>query len=165
MDTCICMAECLCCPSETITTLYSHACTPIQNKNQSEKKLSLSSGKGWGKRWEEGIVREFGKVMYTLLYLKWITNKDLLYSTWSSTQVMCQPWWEGVGERMNTCVCMTECLCSLPETTTTVLIDYTTKQSKKFKVTKKKKKKWGFVTSQRKLASLGRDGILFYYFS
>ena len=27
------------------------------------------------------IVREFGIDMYTLLYLKWITNKDLLYST------------------------------------------------------------------------------------
>ena len=28
----------------------------------------------------ERIVRDFGKVMYTLLYFKWITNKDLLYS-------------------------------------------------------------------------------------
>ena len=27
----------------------------------------------------EGTVREFGMDMYTLLYLKWITNKDLLY--------------------------------------------------------------------------------------
>ena len=27
---------------------------------------------------EEGTVREFGTDMYTLLYLKWITNKDLL---------------------------------------------------------------------------------------
>ena len=26
----------------------------------------------------EGIVREFGTDRYTLLYLKWITNKDLL---------------------------------------------------------------------------------------
>ena len=26
----------------------------------------------------EGIVRDFEKVMYTLLYLKQITNKDLL---------------------------------------------------------------------------------------
>ena len=34
--------------------------------------------------WGEGIVREFGKVTYTLLYSKWITNSDLLYSTWSS---------------------------------------------------------------------------------
>ena len=29
---------------------------------------------------EEGIVREFGVDTYTLLYLKWLTNKDLLYS-------------------------------------------------------------------------------------
>ena len=29
----------------------------------------------------EGIVREFGKAMYTLLYSKWIAKKDLLYST------------------------------------------------------------------------------------
>ena len=31
-------------------------------------------------------VREFGMDMYTLLYLKWITNTDLLYSTWNSAQ-------------------------------------------------------------------------------
>ena len=31
-------------------------------------------GEGWGKE----IVREFGMGMYTLLYLKWITKKDLL---------------------------------------------------------------------------------------
>ena len=36
--------------------------------------------------WGEGIVREVGKVIYTLLYLKWITNKDLLYSIWNSAQ-------------------------------------------------------------------------------
>ena len=29
----------------------------------------------------EGIVRTLGKVVYTLLYLKCITNKNLLYST------------------------------------------------------------------------------------
>ena len=28
-----------------------------------------------------GRDKEFGIDMYTLLYLKWITNKDLLYST------------------------------------------------------------------------------------
>ena len=39
-----------------------------------------------GGRLGEGIVREFGIDMYTLLYLKWITNKDLLYSTGNSTQ-------------------------------------------------------------------------------
>ena len=34
----------------------------------------------------ERIVRDFGKVMYTLLYLKQITNKDLLYSTYNYAQ-------------------------------------------------------------------------------
>ena len=49
----------------------------LQNKNRItdlEKELMVFSGEGWG----EGIVREFGVDMYTLLYLKWITNKDLL---------------------------------------------------------------------------------------
>ena len=39
-----------------------------------------------GERWGEGIVREFGIDMYTLLYFKWITDKDLLYSTRNSAQ-------------------------------------------------------------------------------
>ena len=29
---------------------------------------------------------------YTLLYLKWITNKDLLYSTWNSAQCYVVAW-------------------------------------------------------------------------
>ena len=45
-----------------------------------------------GEKQEEGIVREFGMDMYTLLYLKWITNKDLLYSTWNSTQCYVPAW-------------------------------------------------------------------------
>ena len=53
----------------------------------------------WGDGWGEGIVREFGMDMYTLLYLKWITNKDLLYSTWNSVQCLWLPGWEGnLGE-------------------------------------------------------------------
>ena len=37
--------------------------------------------------------------MYTLLYLKWITNKVLLYSTGTLLNVMWQPGWEGsLGE-------------------------------------------------------------------
>ena len=38
------------------------------------------------------MVREFGMVMHTLLYFKWITNKDLLYSTWNSTQCYVPAW-------------------------------------------------------------------------
>ena len=33
-----------------------------------------------GEGWREGIDREIGMDRYTLLYLKLITNKDLLYS-------------------------------------------------------------------------------------
>ena len=46
------------------------------------KELMVTGGEGW----REGIVREFGTDMYTLLYLKRITNKDLLHSTGNSTQ-------------------------------------------------------------------------------
>ena len=42
----------------------------------------------------EVIVKDFGKVMYTLLYLKWITNKNLLYSTWNSAQWYMPAWME-----------------------------------------------------------------------
>ena len=30
--------------------------------------------------------------VYTLLYLKWITNKDLLYNAWNSTQCYVAAW-------------------------------------------------------------------------
>ena len=39
-----------------------------------------------GGKKEEGIVREFGMDMYTLLYVKLITSKDLLYGTWNAAQ-------------------------------------------------------------------------------
>ena len=52
----------------------------------------------------EGTVRESGMVMDTLLYLKWITNRDLLYNTGNSLlNVMWQPGWEGsLGENRYT---------------------------------------------------------------
>jgi len=37
---------------------------------------------------------------------------------------MCQPGWEGFCGRMDTCLCMTEPLCCSPETTTALLIGY-----------------------------------------
>ena len=56
----------------------------------------------------EGIVRDFHKVRYTLLYLKWITNENLLYNTWGSAQ-----WYETAcmeagfrGEWIQTMWCM-----------------------------------------------------------
>ena len=44
----------------------------------------------------EMLVKDFGKVMYTQLYLKWISNKNLLYSTWNSAQCYV-PAWMGKG--------------------------------------------------------------------
>ena len=37
---------------------------------------------------ELGIVGEFGIDTYTLLFLKWITKKNLLYSTGNSTYLI-----------------------------------------------------------------------------
>ena len=45
-----------------------------------ERTYGYRRGRLRGKDWEFGID------MYTLLYLKWITNKDLLYSTGNSAQ-------------------------------------------------------------------------------
>ena len=45
----------------------------------------------WG-RMEDGMVREFGMDAYTLVYLKWMNNKDPLYSTWNSVQCYVAAW-------------------------------------------------------------------------
>lgn len=54
----------------------------------------------------EGAVRDFGMDMYTLVYLKWIANKDLLYSTWNLLNVMAGPNGTGAWGRMDTWACM-----------------------------------------------------------
>ena len=75
---------------------------------------------GVGREWEDGIIREFGMDMYTLLFLKWITNKDLLYSTGNSAQ--CGPLnGRGVLERIYT---YTESFCYPTEAITTLLVGY-----------------------------------------
>ena len=80
--------------------------------------------------------------MNILLYLKWITNRDLRYRTWTLLNVT---WQSGLGGggwvRMDTCMCTADSLSCSPETTTILLISYTPIQNKKFKVWKKKKEK------------------------
>ena len=57
-----------------------------------ENKLMVAgAGEGRG----GGIVREFGMDVYTLLYLKWITNKDLLSCTGNSAQCHVAAWMGG----------------------------------------------------------------------
>ena len=48
-----------------------------------------------GGGWREGEVRGFGMDRYTLLYLKWITTKHLLYSTGNSPQCYGADWMGG----------------------------------------------------------------------
>ena len=58
-----------------------------------ENELVVAGGWSW-----EGIVREFGINMYTLLHLKQITNNDLWYST-GLLNIKWQPGWEeSLGE-------------------------------------------------------------------
>ena len=81
----------------------------------------------WGERWREGMVREFGMDMYTLLYLKWKTNSRITYyiAQGALFNVMWQPGWEGrVGENGYMDI-MAESFCRLLETITTLLISYT----------------------------------------
>ena len=58
--------------------------------------------KGWG----EEIVREFGRAMYTLLCLKWKTNKDLLDSTQNSAKCYMAAWMGGHSGGEWFCVCV-----------------------------------------------------------
>lgn len=56
-----------------------------------ENELMVS---GW-----EGVLREFRTVMYTELYLKWITHGDLLSGTGNSAQWHGAAWMGGVWGR------------------------------------------------------------------
>ena len=60
----------------------------------------MIAGEGAG----EGTVRKFGRDLNTLLYLKWVTSKDLQYSTGNSAQCYVAVWMGGdLGGRMDTC--------------------------------------------------------------
>ena len=54
----------------------------------------------------EGIVREFGMDMDTLMYLTWRTSKDLLDSTGNSAQCHVAAWLGGeLGQNGHMCMC------------------------------------------------------------
>ena len=63
--------------------------TSLQNGKRQTERRSLWLA--WGKGGRAGIIRKFGIDMYTLLYLKWVINKDLLYSTETLLNIMQQP--------------------------------------------------------------------------
>ena len=64
-------------------------------RDSQTENLMVVRGQGWGKDGAEGIIRELGMDTYTLLYLKWITDKDLLCSTGNSAQCSVPAWMGG----------------------------------------------------------------------
>ena len=62
----------------------------LQNGNRLSLREETYACQGQGL--EKEIVREFEMDKYTLLYLKWITNKDPLYSTGNSAQSYLATW-------------------------------------------------------------------------
>ena len=64
-----------------------------------KQKVTQSTNLWWLRgRIGEEIIAEFGMNMYTLLYLKWITNKGLLYSIGNSAQCYVAAWMGVLGE-------------------------------------------------------------------
>ena len=55
----------------------------------------MVTGGAGGEEWRERIARELGIDMYTLLYFKRVTNKDLLYRTGNSAQYYVAAWMGG----------------------------------------------------------------------
>ena len=65
----------------------------IQMNLQNRKRLTdLENEHMVAGRKDGGRDREFGKDTNTLLCLKWINSKDLLYSTWNSAQCYVAVW-------------------------------------------------------------------------
>ena len=75
----------------------------------------------WGKNW--GKDTGFGMDMYTLLYLKRLTNQGLLYKHRELCSMLCGSLdGRGVRGRMDACACLAESLCCPPETMATWFI-------------------------------------------
>ena len=103
----------------------------IQMNLQNRKRLTdlennLMAAGGGG----EGIVRDFRKVMYTLIYYNGEPTK--------TCSMLC-PSLDGRGGwgRVDTCMCTAESLHCSPKSTTKLLIGYAPIENEKFKVWKK----------------------------
>ena len=110
-------------PSYVVSKKKWYKWTHLQNRNRLtdlENELMLPRGEGLG----EGMVREFRMGMCPLLYLKWITNKDLLYSTGDSAQCYVSAWMGvGLGGEWILCICMAESLHCSSETVTPLFVN------------------------------------------
>ena len=78
------------------------------------------------------MIREFGINIHTLLYLKWITNKEQVQHRELCSMVHGSLDGRGVWGEWMTCTYKAESLHCAPKTITTLLIDYSPKSNKKF---------------------------------
>ena len=85
---------------------------------------------GQMEEWGERVDSDLGMDMYTLLYLQWMTSKDLLYSTGNCSMFCGSLEGREIWGRVDTCICMAESLCCPTETITTLSISYTLIQKK-----------------------------------
>ena len=84
----------------------------------------------------KGILREFRKVCTHCYIQNGLPVRTHCTADGTLLKVPCQPGWEGVWGRMDTCTRMAEPLRCSPETTTRLLTDYTPIQYKKFEKNK-----------------------------
>ena len=84
MCVCVCLYVCksLLSGSCLNTIIQMNLFTKQKQTHKLREQIYGYQGEGCG----GGRVREFGIDIYTLLYLKWITNKDLLYSIRNAAQ-------------------------------------------------------------------------------
>ena len=73
-------------------------------QKQTHRHRKQTYGYKRGKR-RGGINQDLGINIYTLLYIKQITNKDLLYSTGNYTQYFVITY-EGKESKTNRCICL-----------------------------------------------------------
>ena len=59
-----------------------------QKQTHRHRKQTYGYQRRWRGGWGGEINQEFGINIYTLLYIKWVNNKDLLYSTENYTQYL-----------------------------------------------------------------------------
>ena len=109
--------------------------TYLQNRNRLidfENELKVAGGGQEDER--KGLYRDLGMDVYTLLYLKWIRNKDLQYSTWNSAQCYVAAWMGGKfgGEWRHVYIWLSHSTVHLKLLQHCLLISYTPIQNKKF---------------------------------
>ena len=108
---------------------------PTKQKETHSLREQTEGCQGWGEDWGERIIRALGVDMCTLLYLKWIINKDLLYSTCDSTQRCVAAWIRGEfrGEWIYIYICLNPFAVHFKLSQNFWLISYTTTKIKKYK--------------------------------